>query len=132
MDSGKKSDGSMSLGGADKVYVANGPNILGWGMSPALGAKLAQPNKPVIAILGDGAFNFGGPQPLWSQARYKTPITNIVLNNHSYNNERNRIWSFIGGAQATMGRDMTCYNGSPDVDCANASQAFIVEAAKIK
>jgi thiamine pyrophosphate-dependent acetolactate synthase large subunit-like protein len=132
IDSGKKMDAFMSFGGADKVYVANGPNILGWGMSAAFGAKLAQPNKPVIAILGDGAFNFGGPQPLWSQARYKTPITNIVLNNHSYNNERNRIWSFIGGAQAKMGRDMTCYNGSPDVDCAKASQAFGVEAEKIK
>jgi thiamine pyrophosphate-dependent acetolactate synthase large subunit-like protein len=86
----------------------------------------------VVAILGDGAFNFGGPQPLWSQSRYKTPITNIVLNNHSYNNERNRIWSFIGGSQAKSGLDLTCYNGSPDVDCAKAAQAFGVEGEKVK
>jgi thiamine pyrophosphate-dependent acetolactate synthase large subunit-like protein len=132
IDSGKKMDPFLSFGGGDKTYVANGPNILGWGMSAAFGAKLAQPNKPVVAVLGDGAFNFGGPQPLWSQSRYKTPITNIVLNNHSYNNERNRIWGFIGGAQAKSGRDMTCYNGSPDVDCAKASQAFGVEAEKVK
>ena len=132
IDSGKKMDPFLSFGGSDKTYVANGPNILGWGMSAAFGAKLAQPNKPVLAILGDGAFNFGGPQPLWSQSRYKTPITNIVLNNHSYNNERNRIWSFIGGQQAKSGRDMTCYNGSPDVDCAKAAQAFGVEGEKVK
>ncbi len=132
IDSGKKMDAFMNFGGSDKVYVANGPNILGWGMSAAFGAKLAQPNKQVIAILGDGAFNFGGPQPLWSQSRYNAPITNIVLNNHSYNNERNRIWSFIGGAQAKSGRDMTCYNGSPDVDCAKAAQAFGVEGEKVK
>jgi len=132
IDSGKKMDPFMSFGGSDKVYVANGPNILGWGMSAAFGAKLAQPNKPVIAILGDGAFNFGGPQPLWSHARYKAPITSIVLNNHSYNNERNRIWSFIGGAQAKSGRDMTCYNGDPNVDCAKAAQAFGVEGEKVK
>lgn len=132
IDSGKKMDPFMSFGGADKTYVANGPNILGWGMSAAFGAKLAQPNKPVIAILGDGAFNFGGPQPLWSHARYSAPITSIVLNNHSYNNERNRIWSFIGGAQARAGLDLTCYNGSPNVDCAKAAQAFGVEGEKVK
>jgi len=132
VDSGKKMDPFLSFGGGDKTYVANGPNILGWGMSAAFGAKLAQPDRPVIAVLGDGAFLFGGPQPLWSQARYKAPITNVVINNMSYNNERNRIWSFIGGAQAKSGRDMTCYNGSPDVDIAKTSQAFGVEAESVK
>ena len=125
-------DPFLSFGGADKTYVANGPNILGWGMSAAFGAKLARPDQPVVAVLGDGAFLFGGPQPLWSQARYNVPITNIVLNNHSYNNERNRIWSFIGGAQAKSGRDMTCYNGSPDVEIGKAAQAFGVEAETVK
>jgi len=83
------------------------------GMSAALGAKLARPDRPVVAVLGDGAFLFGGPQPLWSQARYNVPVTNIVLNNFSYNNERNRIWTFVSGQQFKSGLDMTCYNGSP-------------------
>ena len=132
VDSGKKMDPFLSFGGGDKTYVANGPNILGWGMSAAFGAKLAKTDRPVIAVLGDGAFLFGGPQPLWSQARYRAPITNVILNNMSYNNERNRIWSFIGGAQAKSGRDMTCFNGSPDVDIAKTAQAFGVEAETIK
>jgi len=132
IDSGKKMDAFMSFGGTGKTYVANGPNILGWGMSAATGAKLARPDSPVVAVLGDGAFLFGGPQPLWSQARYNVPVTNIVLNNHSYNNERNRIWTFISGQQFKAGLDMTCYNGSPDVDFAKASQAFGVEAETVK
>jgi benzoylformate decarboxylase len=132
VDSGKKMDPFLAFGGEDKTYVANGPNILGWGMSAGFGAKLAQPDRPVVAVLGDGAFLFGGPQPLWSQARYNAPVTNIVINNMSYNNERNRIWSFIGGAQAKSGRDMTCYNGSPDVDIAKTAQAFGVEAESVK
>jgi benzoylformate decarboxylase len=132
IDSGKKMDPFMSFGGTDKTYVANGPNILGWGMSAALGAKLARPDRPVVAVLGDGAFLFGGPQPLWSQARYNVPVTNIVLNNLSYNNERNRIWTFVSGQQFKSGLDMTCYNGSPDVDFAKASQAFGVEAETVK
>jgi benzoylformate decarboxylase len=128
VDSGKKMDPFMSFGGKNKTYIANGPNILGWGMSAAAGAKLALPDRPVVGVLGDGAFLFGGPTPLWSQARYNIPVTNIVLNNRSYNNERNRIWTFDGGDQFRTGLDMTCYNGSPDVDYAKASEAFGVEA----
>ena len=132
VDSGKKMDPFMSFGGNHKTYVANGPNVLGWGMSAALGAKLAQPDRQVVAVLGDGAFLFGGPQPLWSQARYNVPVTNIVLNNFSYNNERNRIWSFDPGTQFKTGRDMTCYNGSPDVDFSQAGKAFGVDGELVK
>ena len=104
IDSGKKIDPFLSFGGKGKTYVSDGPNILGWGMSAGLGAKLARPNSPVVAILGDGAFLFGGPQPLWSQARYNVPVTNIVLNNRSYNNERNRIWTFVSGSSSSRPR----------------------------
>ena len=65
-----------------------------------------------MSVVGDGSFLFSGPQPLWSLARYKAPVTVIVLNNRSYNNERNRIWN-SGGRQFKAGRDMTCYLGSP-------------------
>ncbi|HTR84694.1 MAG TPA: thiamine pyrophosphate-binding protein [Reyranella sp.] len=131
-DSGRAMDPLMSFGGSDKAYISTGPNILGWAVSAAFGAKLARPNQPVVAILGDGSMSFGGPRPLWSHARYKAPITTIVYNNRSYNNERNRIWSFSGGAQFKEGRDMTCYNGSPDIDFAKAAAAFGVEGEVVK
>lgn len=131
-DSGKAMDPLMSFGGADKAYISTGPNILGWAVAAAFGAKLARPDRPVVAILGDGSMMFGGPQPLWSHARYKAPVTTIVYNNHSYNNERNRIWSFSGGAQFKEGRDMTCYNGSPDVDFVKAAAGFGVEGEVVK
>ena len=54
-----------------------------------------------------------------------------MLNNRSYNNERNRIWH-SAGRQFKTGRDMTCYNGSPDVDFAKASEAFGVEGEIVK
>jgi thiamine pyrophosphate-dependent acetolactate synthase large subunit-like protein len=128
-DSGRTMDPLISWGGGGgRSYISTGPNILGWGIAAATGAKLAQPNRPVVSCVGDGSCMFGGPQPLWSQARYKAPITNVVVNNKSYNNERNRIWSFIAGQQFKMGKDMTCYNGDPDVDFAKAAQAFGVEA----
>ncbi|MET0633712.1 MAG: thiamine pyrophosphate-binding protein [Xanthobacteraceae bacterium] len=131
VDSGKTMDPLMSFGGADKQYIATGPNVLGWGMAAAFGVKLARPDLPVVAVVGDGSYCFSGPQPLWTQARYKAPVMNIVLNNHSYNNERNRIWHY-GGRQFKTGRDMTCYLGSPDVDYAKASEAFGVEGVVVK
>jgi thiamine pyrophosphate-dependent acetolactate synthase large subunit-like protein len=100
-------------------------------MAAAFGVKLARPDQPVVSVVGDGSFCFSGPQPLWTQARYKAPIMNIVLNNRSYNNERNRIWHY-GGRQFKTGRDMTCYMGSPDVDYAKAAAAFGVEGENVK
>ena len=126
-DSGRTMDPFLAWGGADKAYISTGPNILGWGIAAATGAKLARPDRPVVSCVGDGSCMFGGPQSLWSQARYKAPVTNIVINNRSYNNERNRIWSFVAGQQFKSGKDMTCYNGSPDVDFSKAAQAFGVE-----
>ena len=87
----------MTFGGADKTYIGNGAEHpgLGHGGGFRREARAAGP-----AGGGDPRRRrllFGGPQPLWSQARYKAPVTNIVLNNRSYNNERNRIWTFIGG-----------------------------------
>ena len=131
VDSGKRMDPFMTWGPNDKTYIGTGPNVLGWGMAGAFGVKLAKPDKPVIGVVGDGSFLFSGPQPLWSIARYESPVTIVVLNNRSYNNERNRIW-MSGGVQFQHGRDMTCYLGTPDVDYAKTSQAFGVEAEIVK
>ena len=123
VDSGKTMDPLMTFGGDNKQYFGTGPNVLGWGMAAGFGVKLARPDVPVVSVVGDGSFLFSGPQPLWSMARYKAPITVIVLNNHSYNNERNRIWNGAG-RQFDAARDMTCYNGSPDVDFAKAAECL--------
>ena len=127
----------LSYGGKNKQYLSNSGIALGWGLPAAFGAKLAHPDTPVVAIVGEGAFLFSGPQPLWSYSRYKAPITVIVLNNKSYNNERNRIWTH-GGRQFETGRDMVCYLGDPDVNFVKLGEAFDVpgeivnKASKIK
>src|SRR5262249_60175238 len=97
IDSGRVMETAMSFGGDGKQYFGTGPNVLGWGLAAAFGVKLARPNQPVVAAVGDGSFLFSGAQPLVTHARYRAPIINIVLNNKSYNNERNRIWHYGGG-----------------------------------
>ena len=82
------------FGSDDKQYFSTGPDVLGWSMAAAFGVKLARPDVPVVSVV-DGS-SPSGPQPLWTMARYKAPVTVIVLNNHSYNNERNRIWNSAG------------------------------------
>ncbi len=133
VDSGKAMENIVSFGapGKGRQFIGTGPNVLGWGMAAGLGVKLARPDQPVVSVVGDGSFLFSGPQPLWSQARYRAPMMNIVLNNHSYNNERNRIWN-SNGRQFKAGRDMTCYLGSPDVDFAKTASAFGVEGETVK
>mgnify|MGYP001187689243 CR=1 FL=1 len=58
---------------------------LGWGLGAALGAKLATPDKLVIATLGDGAYVFSNPTSChWVSQAHGLPILILVLNNASY------------------------------------------------
>jgi thiamine pyrophosphate-dependent acetolactate synthase large subunit-like protein len=131
MGSGSVIHDLVSFGGDDKQFVGNINKALGWGVPAAFGIKLAQPDRPVVAVVGDGAFCFGGPQPLWSLARYHAPVTTIVMNNKSYNDERNRIL-MRGGRQYQTGRDMACYLGDPDIDYVKAAAAYGVEGEVVR
>jgi thiamine pyrophosphate-dependent acetolactate synthase large subunit-like protein len=120
----------MNVGGTNKRWMTQTAVVLGWGVSAAFGAKLARPDMPVVAIVGDGEFMFRGPQPLWSYARYHAPVTVIIDNNHSYDNERHRLW-LNGGRQFETGRDMICYNGDPDIDFAKMASSVGVEGETV-
>jgi acetolactate synthase-1/2/3 large subunit len=60
---------------------------LGWGFAAALGAKLACPDKPVVAIAGDGGFMFN-VQELATAVRHQIPVVTIVFNDNAYGNVR--------------------------------------------
>ncbi len=131
VDSGRSLEHLMLFGGDDKQYFGNGGQALGWGLPASFGVKMALPDRPVVALIGDGAFLFAGPQPLWSFARYRAPVTLIVLNNRSYNNERNRIW-YTGGRQFKTARDMVCYLGDPDIDYVKMAASFGVDGEAVE
>ncbi len=55
---------------------------LGWGLGAALGAKLAAPDRLVIAAVGDGAYMFGNPTPAHYVSRaHDLPVLYVVSNN---------------------------------------------------
>ena len=56
---------------------------LGWAMPGALGVQLANPGKPVLAVVGDGASLYT-VQALWTAARYNIPVVYAICNNRSY------------------------------------------------
>ena len=56
---------------------------IGWGMGAALGVKLAQPHRPVVAVVGDGSAMMT-VQALWTAANYEIPAVYLVCNNRSY------------------------------------------------
>lgn len=56
---------------------------IGWGMGAALGVKLAQPDRPVVAVVGDGSAMMT-VQALWTAANYDIPSVYLVCNNRSY------------------------------------------------
>lgn len=56
---------------------------LGFGLAAAVGVQLAQPERPVIALIGDGSANYG-ITALWTAAQYHLPVTFVILNNGTY------------------------------------------------
>jgi acetolactate synthase-1/2/3 large subunit len=58
---------------------------LGAGFPTALGIKVAHPDKPVVAVCGDGGFLFGGAD-LATAVRYGINLVTIVFNNGAYGN----------------------------------------------
>ena len=56
---------------------------LGWGIGGALGIKLANPDRPVLAVIGDGSAMYS-IQGLWTAVQYDLPVTYVICNNRSY------------------------------------------------
>lgn len=64
-------------------YFAQRGWALGWGLNCAIGVRLAWPDRPVLAIIGDGSALYGF-QGLWTAARYRIPVTFLITNNQEY------------------------------------------------
>ena len=64
------------------LYVIRG-GALGWAMPGSLGVQLANPDRPVLAIVGDGSSLYT-VQALWTAARYNIPVVYAICNNRSY------------------------------------------------
>lgn len=60
---------------------------VGFSLPAALGAKLARPDQPVVALMGDGAFSMAFPA-LFTAVEHGIPITAIVFDNGAWGAEK--------------------------------------------
>ena len=82
---------------APRTFIASGyQGTLGSGYATALGAKVALPARPVVAITGDGGFMFT-VQELATAVQYGIGVVALVFNNNAYGNVRRDQQESFGG-----------------------------------
>lgn len=79
---------------------------LGWGFGAALGAKLAAPERLVIATLGDGAYLFANPVACHhAAALHDLPVLVVVFNNAMWNAVRRATLTMYPDGAAAKSND---------------------------
>jgi acetolactate synthase-1/2/3 large subunit len=68
---------------------------LGYGFATALGVKVAHPDKPVVAIAGDGGFMFN-VQELATAVQYKIGLVTVIFNSNSFSNVKRQQQEWFG------------------------------------
>ncbi len=67
------------------TLFGDGGSGIGWAAAAAIGAKVASPERPVVAICGDGSWFFANPTAcLWAAQYHRAPVIFIVMNNGGY------------------------------------------------
>ena len=64
-------------------YLTSAAGGLGYCLPAAVGLKLANPERPVVCVIGDGSVMYS-VQALWSAAQYGTNVLVVVINNGGY------------------------------------------------
>ena len=106
-----------------RTFITSGyQGTLGSGFPTALGAKVAHPDRPVVAITGDGGFMFG-VQELATAVQFRIGVVTLVFNNNAYGNvRRDQIQRFDGRVVAS---DLV------NPDFVRLAESFGVNAAQV-
>ncbi len=106
-----------------RTFLASGyQGTLGAGYATALGAKVAHPGRPVVAICGDGGFLFS-VQELATAAQFGIGVVALVFNNGGFGNVRRDQQQSFGGR--LIGADLA------NPDFVKLADAFGVSGARV-
>jgi benzoylformate decarboxylase len=94
---------------------------LGFALGGATGLRMAQPDRPVVAVVGDGSSLYG-IQALWSAAHYRVGVVFVILSNGGY--------AIMDRLAERAGGDAP-WPQFADVDVAALARAFGCDARKI-
>jgi benzoylformate decarboxylase len=110
-------------------YFAHRGWALGWGVGSAVGVKLAWPDRPVMALLGDGASLYG-IQGLWTAAHHHVPVVFVIANNAQY-----KILKIVGAEMQLPQMAERQFPGmdlvEPEVDFVGLARSLGVEAHRV-
>jgi benzoylformate decarboxylase len=102
---------------------------LGWGLGVSIGVKMAWPDRPVLALLGEGAAAYG-IQGLWSAAKYQVPVVFVICNNAQY-----QILKVCGRQLDLPAAEAEQFEGvdlvGPELDYLALARGFGVEAHRV-
>ncbi len=107
----------LRLSRPGSYYFAAGGG-LGFGLSASVGVQLAQPDRPVVCVLGEGSAQYA-ISAFWSAVAYKTPVTFLVLQNQEYG-----ILKWFAEAEGV--------SGAPGLDLPKLDVASVAEGYGIK
>jgi benzoylformate decarboxylase len=102
-------------------FVANANGALGFGLTGAIGLRMALSDRPVVAVVGDGSAMYA-IQSLWSAARYRAGVLLIVMSNRGY---------AIMDAQARERGGVGAWPGFGEIDIAAIARALGSEAVRV-
>jgi benzoylformate decarboxylase len=103
---------------------------IGWGLPAAIGAKIALPDRPVVALIGDGSAMYT-IQALWTAAHYRVPVIWVIFNNTSYRILKQRLVMLRGLAEQAdkfVGMELT----DPPIDFIGLAHSLGIEAQRAK
>jgi benzoylformate decarboxylase len=95
---------------------------LGYGLPAAVGVALADPARPVVAVLGDGAVQYG-VTGLWTAAQHQLPVTFLVLRNGGYEGLRGFLAQL--GVSGAPGLDL------PGLDAVQIARGYGLPAERV-
>jgi acetolactate synthase-1/2/3 large subunit len=102
---------------------------IGQGLPVAIGAAVACPDRPVLALVGDGAAMYTN-QALWTMVNEDLDITVVIFNNRSYailNVELERVGAEGAGDKAKSQLDLS----EPPIDFAAMARSMGMPAVSV-
>ena len=116
--------------GPRQHITAGGFSGIGFAIPAAIGAKLAQPNRPVVCICGDGSF-LQTAQELAVAAMQSVPVVFLILNNSGWEAIKNLQRNLFGGDREIIS-GFRYNDGRPySVDASAVSRGLGVSAVRV-
>jgi benzoylformate decarboxylase len=95
---------------------------LGFGLAAAIGVQLAQPDRPVVCVLGEGSAQYA-ITGFWTAAAYDVPVTFLVLRNEEY--AILKWFADVEEVKGAPGLDL------PALEVAQVAQAYGVASSRV-